>query len=69
MCKNRRLKYFKQKKINKLKSYLFKMKEFSQIVLGQGPSVSRNGHFCLAKRHFANPEGEMEIKFLIGSFF
>ena len=45
------------------------MKEFSQIVLGQGLFVSRNGHLCLSKRHLANPEGQMEIKFLIGSYF
>ena len=38
------------------------MKEFSQIVLGKGLSVSIKVHLCLTKGHLANPEGQVEIQ-------
>ena len=44
-------------KNEKLRIYLFKMKEFSQIVFEKGLFVSIKRHLCLTKGHLANPEG------------
>ena len=52
------------KKHEKLRNYLFKMKKFNQIVLGKGLFVSIKGHLCLTKRHLANPKGQVKIEFL-----
>ena len=46
MCKIRN-KDVSNKKKEKLKSYLFKMKEFTQIVLGKGLFVSIKGHLFI----------------------
>ena len=51
------------KKYEKLRNYLFKIKEFSQTVLGKGLYVSIKGYLCLTRGHLANPEGQVEIKF------
>ena len=56
------IKIFQTKKIEKLRNYLFKMKEFSQIALGKKLFVSIKGKLCLTKGHLANPEGQVEIK-------
>ena len=56
------IKILQTKKNEKLRNYLFKTKEFSQIVLGKELFVSIKGHLRLTKGHLANPEGQVEIK-------
>ena len=57
-------------KYEKLRNYLFRMKEFNEIVLEKGLFTLVKGQFCLIKRYLGDKEWQMEIEYpLIRSFF
>ena len=69
MCEIRDKKQFKRK-YEKLRKYLFKMKESNKVVLGKWLFASLKGKICLTKGHLCNQEGHMKTEyFFIGSCF
>ena len=51
-------------KNEKLRNYLFQMKELNEVVLGKGLFVSIEGQLSLTKGHMSDQEGEVEIEYL-----
>ena len=58
-----------QEKFEKLRNYLFKMKEFiykiiaiNEIILGKGLLASIKEQLCLTKGHLVKQEERLEIK-------
>ena len=48
-----------KEKYEKLRNYLFKMKELNKIVLGKGLFASIKGKLCLTKGHLSNQEEQV----------
>ena len=52
-----------KEKYEKLRNYLFKMKESNEAVLGKWHFASIKGQIYLTKRHFSNRKGYMDVEF------
>ena len=52
-----------QKKKEKLKKYLFEIKEFNENILGTRFFTSIKGELCLTKGHLGNQERQVTIEY------
>ena len=52
-----------KEKYEKLRKYLFKIKEFNENILGKGFITSiKGGELCLTKGHLGNQEGQVKVE-------
>ena len=52
-----------KEKYDKLRKYLFKLKELNEIVIGKWLFASIKGQLCLIKGRLGNQEGHVEVEY------